>query len=95
MAEAYAVLTSQPFGHPVANVLPYLNQFAGRAPVGLSPLSYPAALQTLADAEVTGPAIYDGLIAAAAREGELKLISLDRRAARIYELFGVDYEILI
>jgi predicted nucleic acid-binding protein len=52
-------------------------------------------MQTLAEAEVTGSAIYDGLIAAAVREGELRLMSLDRRAARVYALFGIDYEILI
>lgn len=95
MAEAYAVLTSQPLGHPGANVVQYLDQFVDRPPVGLSPLSYPAALQKLANAGVSGSAIYDGLIAAAAREGELKLISFDQRAARVYDLFGIDYEILI
>jgi predicted nucleic acid-binding protein len=95
MAEAYAVLTSQPIGHPGANVVQYLDQFVDRPPVGLSPLSYPGALQRLANAEISGSAIYDGLIAAAAHESELKLVSFDRRAARVYELFGIDYEILI
>lgn len=73
----------------------YLDQFVDRPPVGLDPSSYPAALQRLANAEISGSAIYDGLIAAAALEGELKLISFDRRAARVYELFDIDYEILI
>jgi predicted nucleic acid-binding protein len=95
MAEAYSVLTSHPFSHPTANVLRYLDQFVDRPPIGLSPSAYPAAMQTLAEAEVTGSAIYDGLIAAAVREGELRLMSLDRRAARVYALFGIDYEILI
>ena len=95
MAEAYAVLTSQPFSHPATNVLPYLDQFVDRPPIGLSPSGYPAALKRLADAEVMGSAIYDGLIAAAVRESELKLLSLDRRAARVYDLFGIEYEILI
>jgi hypothetical protein len=95
MAEAYAVLTSQPFGHPAANVLQYLDQFIDRPPADLSPLAYPPALKRLADAEITGAGIYDGLIAAAVREGEFKLISFDRRAARIYDLFGIDYEIPI
>jgi hypothetical protein len=96
MAETYAVLTSRPYAHPAANVLLYLQQFTDRRPpVGLSPSCYPIAMQTLADAEITGPAIYDGLIAAAVREGKLGLLSFDRRAARIYELFDIDYEIPI
>lgn len=95
MAEAYAVLTGQPFGHPPVSVFRYLDQFIDRPPVGLSPLAYPATLKRLVDAEVTGAGVHDGLIAAAVREGELKLISFDRRAARVYELFGIDYEIPI
>jgi predicted nucleic acid-binding protein len=95
MAEAYAVLTRQPYGHPAANVLLYLQQFTDRrSPAGLSPSHYPIAMQKLADADITGAAIYDGLIAAAVLESELKLMSFDRRAARVYELFDIDYEIL-
>jgi len=96
MAETYVVLTSRPYSHPATNVLLYLRQFTDqRSPVDLSSSGYPIAMQRLADAEITGPAIYDGLIAAAVREGNLRLLSFDRRAARIYELFEIDYEILI
>jgi predicted nucleic acid-binding protein len=77
-------------------VLLYLQQFTDRhSPVGLSPSRYSIAMQKLADANITGAAIYDGLIAAAVQESELGLVSFDRRAARVYELFGIDYEILI
>jgi hypothetical protein len=94
MAEAYAVLTGRPFGHSPVDVLRYLDQFADRPPIGLSPSRYSAALRTLARAEIAGAAIYDGLIAAAVRDGKLQLLSLDRRAARVYELFDIDFRLL-
>jgi hypothetical protein len=95
MAEAYAVLTRQPYSHPAVDVHLYLQQFTDRhSPVGLSPSHYPITMQKLADANITGAAIYDGLIAAAVKESGLGLMSFDRRAARVYELFGIDFEIL-
>jgi predicted nucleic acid-binding protein len=94
MAETYAVLTGQPYAHPAANVLRYLDQFLSRSPLGLGPTSYAESLRRLAQGDVKGSAIYDGLIAAAARDSEHRLISLDRRAARVYRLFDVDFELL-
>jgi predicted nucleic acid-binding protein len=95
MAEAFSVLTRQASSRPPADVLRYLDQFLGRQPVGLTPASYTTALRRLADGEIIGGAIYDGLIAAAAGQAGLRLLSLDRRAARTYAMLDVDYEILI
>lgn len=95
MAEAYAILTGHTYGHPPTNVLRYLSQFLGRTPVGLAPASYPRALKRLVEGEIGGGAIYDGLIAATAEQAGLRLLSLDRGAARTYAMLGADYEILI
>jgi predicted nucleic acid-binding protein len=95
MAETYSILTGQAYGHPPTYVLRYLDQFLEHQPVGLKPASYAKVLQTLADGGIVGGSIYDGLIAAAAKQAGLHLLSLDRRAARTYAMLGIDYEILI
>lgn len=95
MAEAFSVLTRQASSRPPADVLRYLDQFLEHQPIGLTPASYTKVLRTLAGGGIVGGAIYDGLIAAAAKQGGLRLFSLDRRAARTYAMLDVDYEILI
>ena len=94
MAETYSVLTGQAYGHPPASVLQYLDQFLTRPAVGLSAGSYFKVLDKLADGAILGGAIYDGLIAAAASQAGLRLLSFDRRAARTYTMLNIDYEIL-
>jgi predicted nucleic acid-binding protein len=95
MAETFSTLTRQPDPHPSARVLRYLDQFLERPPVGLAPAMYPEVLRRLTEDGIGGGAIYDGLIAAAAVQADLRLFSLDRRAVRTYALLDVDYEILI
>ncbi len=95
MAEAFSVLTRQKNSRPPADVLRYLDQFLGQQPIGLTPASYPKVLKALADGGIVGGSIYDGLIAAAAKQSGLRLLSLDRRAVRTYAMLDVDYEILI
>ena len=48
----------------------------------------------LAEMGVSGGAVYDALVAAAAAHHRLPLISRDRRAIETYRAFGVDLEIL-
>lgn len=95
MAETFSTLTRQSNSRQPADVLRYLDQFLEHQPVGLKPASYTNVLKTLAGGEIVGGAIYDGLIAAAANQAGLRLLSLDRRAARTYLMLNVDYEILI
>lgn len=95
MAEAFSSLTRRPDPHPAPRVTRYLGQFLEKPPVSLPPGSYFKALEDLADADILGGAIYDGLIAATAKHAGLRLLSLDRRAVRTYETLGVDYEILV
>lgn len=48
----------------------------------------------LADAGLGGGAIYDAIVAASCLEAEATLISADRRAAPIYDLIGIEFEML-
>lgn len=60
----------------------------------LSASGLPRLLREFAGAGLSGGAFYDGLVAAAAREHTLPLISCDRRAEATYRTLGVDYELL-
>ncbi|HEU0191930.1 MAG TPA: type II toxin-antitoxin system VapC family toxin [Mycobacterium sp.] len=51
-------------------------------------------LREFADAGLTGGALYDGLVGAAARKHGLPLITCDRRAEATYRRLGVGYELL-
>jgi toxin FitB len=95
MAETYSVLTGQAYGHPPANVLGFLEQFLQRPAIGLAATSYFKVLREMAGGEIRGGAIYDGLIAAAAAQAGVRLLSLDRRAVRTYAMLDADHEILI
>jgi len=44
----------------------------------------------LAEIGIAGGAVYDALVAAAASEAEVPLLSLDRRAADTYRILGVE-----
>ena len=48
----------------------------------------------LAEARVAGGATYDGLIALAAREHDLELVSRDQRAARTYRALEVPFRLV-
>lgn len=96
-AETYSVL-SAPTGVYRAGadaVRAYLDQFLkGSPPIQPRPATYREALRLLADAGRGGGAIYDALIALAARDAEATLVSLDLRAQRTYELCGVEARLL-
>lgn len=51
-------------------------------------------LREFAALGLAGGAVYDGLVAAAAREHGLPLITCDRRAESTYRALGVGYELL-
>ncbi|MBO0881427.1 MAG: type II toxin-antitoxin system VapC family toxin [Mycobacterium sp.] len=51
-------------------------------------------LRECADAGIAGGALYDGLVAAAARKHKLPLVTCDRRAEATYRVLGVTYELL-
>ena len=92
-AETFAHLTrSRPRVHPqvVVDALEMLDE----RPVVLSGAEYIGTLHRCAEGALVGGAVYDALIAAAAREAGLRLVSLDGRAARTYATMRADYELL-
>lgn len=56
--------------------------------------AYEPLLQSFAEADRPGGAIYDGQIAATAKHFGLVLLSRDHRAAKTYELVGAEYELI-
>jgi predicted nucleic acid-binding protein len=91
IAETYAVLTARGGPYPAlpGDVTAYLEQFLDHEPLGIGPAVYPAAVNELAEAGVTGGAIYDGLIGLAARAADAELVTFDRRATSTYERMSV------
>lgn len=53
-----------------------------------------ALLTRFADGEIAGGSVYDALVGAAAVEGDLPLVTLDRRALDTYRVLGVDVHLL-
>ncbi|MQA75395.1 MAG: VapC toxin family PIN domain ribonuclease [Solirubrobacterales bacterium] len=94
IAETYSTITLPPFRRSPVNAIAYVRQFLQRSPTGIEPDAYPAAVEELAALGVHGPALYDGLIAIAARDANLTLLSLDLRALRTYTAVGVDFRFL-
>lgn len=62
--------------------------------VQLPPAEYMPLLKRFAGTGRPGGAIYDAQIAATAKHHGLTLLSRDRRAAVVYEVVGVDYELI-
>lgn len=97
MAETHAVLSSPsgPFRFEPGAVLAYLDQFLeGSDPIQHRPGSYREALRLLGERNQPGAAVFDALIALAARDGDVTLVSFDRRAERTYAACGVEARIL-
>lgn len=96
IAETFAVLSTPGGPYPATPeiVVEYLSPLLERDPIGLTPRRYPRAVAELARLGVRGGAVYDGLIALAARDADVELVSLDRRAASTYERVGVRYRLI-
>ncbi|HEX5712834.1 MAG TPA: PIN domain-containing protein [Solirubrobacterales bacterium] len=93
MAETYAVLTSPsgPFRFEPEPVVAYIDQFLERSdPIQPRVGSYREALDLLGARNRAGGAIYDALVALAARDAGATLVSLDRRAAPTYAACGTE-----
>lgn len=94
--ETYSVLTRLPPPHrvPADVALAYLHASFRPPPVVLAADSYQALLETAATTGIVGGALYDALVAQTAFEAGVTLLTLDRRAARTYELIGVAYRLI-
>lgn len=51
-------------------------------------------LQRCAEMEVVGGSFYEALVGESARVAGRRLLTRDRRARRIYDLLGIDYELV-
>ena len=96
IAETFAVLTAAgPYGLAGTTVLTYLERFLDREPIGLEPTAYVRALAELTDVDLVGGAVYDALIALAARDAGATLVSLDRRAAATYRRCRAQFALVL
>lgn len=95
--EAYSVLTRLPerVRAPAELVRQYLEANFGAVWVGLSGQQQRTLLLRLPALGIAGGSVYDALIAATAAVHEAKLLSLDARAAVVYERLGTAYELLV
>ena len=94
--ETYSVLTRLPNPHrrPPSEALSYLQERFLFPPAALTAETYENVIVIAADRGIVGGAVFDALIGAAANELGAKLITLDRRAAKTYDLLHVDYELV-
>jgi predicted nucleic acid-binding protein len=94
--ETYSVLTRLPPPHRVPGDLlrAFLEARFPQPLLRLSARAYRIFLSTLPERGVSGGAAYDALVAATAADHRAELVSCDRRAAAIYERYGVKARLL-
>ncbi|MBI5161337.1 MAG: type II toxin-antitoxin system VapC family toxin [Micrococcales bacterium] len=94
LAETYSVLSRlpSPFGVSGPQAVELLGNFA--EPFVLSEQAARAAPQQFALLGITGGAVYDGLVALAAREQAAVLATRDARARSTYEAVGVEVDLI-
>ena len=94
LVEAYSVLTRLPPPHkaPAAIVTAFLAQRFRQPPLMLASRSWMRLLVQAAGLGISGGAVYDALVAEAARHAGATLLTRDRRAMAVYEKIGVAYE---
>jgi len=94
--ETYSVLTRLPPPHrsPAPVVKDFLRARFPQPFLRLSERRYRAFVLGLAERGVSGGAAYDALVAATAEATHAELLTCDRRAAGIYDSYGVRFELL-
>jgi len=94
--ETYSVLTRLPPPHrsPPALVRDFLRARFPQPLLRLDARAYRAFVVGLAERHIAGGAAYDALVAATAVATGAGLVSCDRRAASVYEVYGVSVTLL-
>ena len=92
--ETYSVLTRLP-GKKRVSARTAATLIAREFPqsVALPQTMAPAAVSSLAEAGVSGGAVYDGLVALAAGTAGISLLSRDSRAAATYSALKIDFRL--
>lgn len=95
-AETYSVLTRlpPPLRLDATTAAAIIKARLPAARLVLDGADHALALERLAAARVSGGATYDGLIALAALQHDVELVSRDRRAARAYRALGVRFSLV-
>jgi predicted nucleic acid-binding protein len=94
-AETYSVLTRLPGPNrltPSAAARAIRAAFPGS--ISLSAHAALTAVDVLADAGISGGAVYDGLVALCARDAGVTLVTCDRRAMGTYAALGVAVDLI-
>lgn len=94
--ETYSVLTRLPSPHRCSGIVvrDFLQARFPEPFLRLDATAWRRFLMDLPERELAGGAIYDALVAATAAQHDAELISCDRRAAAIYESYGIKATIL-
>jgi predicted nucleic acid-binding protein len=94
--ETYSVLTRLPSPHrsPAPVVVAFLRARFPQPFLRMTEARYRGFVLALADQGITGGAAYDALVAATAAATGAELITCDRRAAAVYDAYGVRFQLL-
>lgn len=94
--ETYSVITRLPPPHraPAGVVRDFLDQRFPEPWLTLPDSEVRVLIGALAEAEITGGAVYDAIIARTAGHWGALLLTRDRRAARVYEAVGVEFRVV-
>jgi predicted nucleic acid-binding protein len=94
--ETYSVLTRLPAPHrsPARVVRDFLRARFPSPFLRLGGAGYRAFVLAIADRDITGGAAYDALVAATAAAHDAELVTCDRRAARVYDEYGVAFDVI-
>ena len=93
--EAYSVLTRLPGAQRVSAATALrIIQHNFPASHELSAVAAAGALERFRDAEIAGGAVYDGLVALAAQEAGIPMLTCDRRALVTYARLGVVVDVV-
>jgi predicted nucleic acid-binding protein len=94
--ESYSVLTRLPPPHrsPAPVVRDFLRARFPPPYLRLDARRYQEFVLGLVDKGITGGAVYDALVAATASASKVELVTCDRRAAGVYDTYGIRFELL-
>jgi len=96
VVESFSVLTRLPPPHRVRPnlVSAFLRTRFPEQPLLLPPVEHLSLVEEATEAGIVGGAVYDALVAAIARHAGATLLSRDQRAMRVYDLLGLNYEMV-
>ena len=94
--ETYSVLTRLPPPHrsPAPVVIDFLRARFPQPFLRLGEPRYRSFVLGLVERGITGGAAYDALVAATAAASNAELVTCDRRAATVYDTYGIRFQLL-